>query len=355
MDSGSGSTGSQPLRTLPPNVLLLHYEKFRPVATAQKASLPDVAEIARQFFALPANPQLKYFTKFVTDDLVQVDPGAWNMIFGSISELWIELDESPPRYAPAPRKLCRKPVIYLYPATPISINVRLSLTSSWQFSAIYPLVPIKRSGSIAQSTGGETAFWDVLATPDGTLRLPGGLEVSYLYWEAETRAPRETVTPPASRPATPELDLSTDRFDPTNPILTPQNAVLLAVPTDVTKYLDQALLAMGLHTEARTSFITYWLPSLVKHEQIALRFVEQSSYEAAARLSITPKPDVVTRVFMLFRGVDCCEVADWTEAEERAKNMDVAAWRNIVGVDWEKMQFRELFRVLEWGGMEVGR
>ncbi len=41
----------------------------------------------------------------------------------------------------------------------------------------------------------------------------------------------------------------------------------------------------------------YWLPSLLKHEYVALRFVAQSSYEKAAQMRISPTPDVVTRVF----------------------------------------------------------
>ena len=80
----------------------------------------------------------------------------------------------------------RKPVIYLYPPTPISVNVRLALASTWKFSAIYPLVPVKRSESNSiPPIEGETIAWDVFAQPNGTLRLSDGLEVSYLYWEAE--------------------------------------------------------------------------------------------------------------------------------------------------------------------------
>ena len=142
-------------------------------------------------------------------------------------------------------------------------------------------------------------------------------------------------------------------FDPSKPVLTPQNSVLLRAPADLTKYLDKSLSAMGLHTEARTSFITYWLPTFIKYDYVALRFLEQSSYECAARLDITPKPDVVTRVFMLFRGVDARDLDIWSEAEQRRKDMDVGAWRTIVGIDLEGMRCEELFRVLEWGGMEL--
>ena len=91
----------------------------------------------------------------------------------------------------------------------------------------------------------------------------------------------------------------------------------------------------------------------MKHEYVALRFLEQSSYESAARLNITPKPDVVTRVFMLFRGIATPDLTTWAEAGLRAETMDIEAWRSIVGVDAGGMQREGLFRVLEWGGMEV--
>ncbi|KAF8351054.1 hypothetical protein F5887DRAFT_935658 [Amanita rubescens] len=395
-----------------PPLLFLYYGNQKPVVTNQNKSLTSVEQVARQFFNIPPDTRLKFSVRFADRGLVHVDPAAWSRIYGVISSLWIEIDKTPSPveifvqimttktitiyvhtgasvdalkaliqdsegipthvqqlthnnktiegsqtlesigvhqgsriYLATPGTLLKgqKPVIYLFPPTPISVNVGLSLSSAWEFSAVYPLVPVKRPAS------GQTISWNVFAEPSGKLRLSDGLEVSYLYWEAETRISREIATPPISRPHTPELE----PFDPSKPVLTPQNSVLLRAPVDLTGYLDKALSAMGLHTEARTSFITYWLPSFIKYEYVALRFLEQSSYESAARLDITPKPDVVTRVFMLFRGVDACDLDIWSEAEQRTKDMDVGGWRTIVGIDVEGMGCEELFRVLEWGGMEV--
>jgi hypothetical protein len=98
----------------------------------------------------------------------------------------------------------------------------------------------------------------------------------------------------------------------------------------------------------------YWLPSLLKHEYIALRFITQSSYEKAARIYVSPTPDVVTRVFMLFRGVRSDDVGFWAPAAARMAAEDGATfWSNVVGVDAVRASDRTLFRVLEWGGMEV--
>ena len=45
------------------------------------------------------------------------------------------------------------------------------------------------------------------------------------------------------------------KFDPAAPIVNPMNSALLTVK-EVPQYLDNALLRLGLHIEARTSFIT---------------------------------------------------------------------------------------------------
>lgn len=63
-------------------------------------------------------------------------------------------------------------------------------------------------------------------------------------------------------------------------------------------------------------------------------------------------PDVVTRVFMLFQGISEADLAAWIEAEERTKE-DVSRWNSVVGIDEVKQKDETLFRVLEWGGMEI--
>lgn len=89
-----------------------------------------------------------------------------------------------------------------------------------------------------------------------------------------------------------------------------------------------------------------------KHAYIALRFVPQSEYEKAASLEITPSPGVVTRVFMLFRGIKDSALPGWANALGRAEE-DVGFWLSVVGIDRAKMEDKATFRVLEWGDMEV--
>ncbi|KAG9079764.1 hypothetical protein FS749_008251 [Ceratobasidium sp. UAMH 11750] len=230
-----------------------------------------------------------------------------------------------------------------------NIRVRLSLVNTWEFSALYPPAPIMFE-TFQNIDNAQSVTWNVDAKPDGTLfDHRTGRKVSYLFWEAETK-PALPLSPACSHPGSPVQD-PTGGFNPARPIITATNSVLL--PFDkLTGYIDDALMSLGLHTEGRCSFITYWLPHLQRHKHVALRFLTQAEYETAAPLSITPAPDVTTRVFMLFRGVEESELGAWVEAiAESAK--DPSAWRDVVGVDIEKAGNEGLFRVLEWGGMEV--
>ena len=98
----------------------------------------------------------------------------------------------------------------------------------------------------------------------------------------------------------------------------------------------------------------YWLPILLKHEYVALRFIAQASYETAAQLRISPAPDVVTRIFMLFRGIRSDNLGFWAPAAAHATAGDgTTFWTKVVGVDAMRVSDHTLFRVLEWGGMEV--
>ncbi|KAI0298108.1 hypothetical protein B0F90DRAFT_1810951 [Multifurca ochricompacta] len=233
----------------------------------------------------------------------------------------------------------RKPVIYLYPPFSLpDVTVELSLVSSWSFSAVYPPPRTTDSPPNERRAGqaGQSLTWTIAAEPDGTLLdKSSGLEVSYLYWEATATSSSRLLTPVVSRAATPiEGNRDTETFDPSRPSVNPDDSILLHT-SKVPGYLDTALKALALNTEARTSFITFWLPDLVKHEYVALRFIAQESYEKAARMRISPVPDVVTRVFMLAR-------AD-----------NATFWAGVVGVNVARASDRGLFRVLEWGGMEV--
>jgi len=55
---------------------------------------------------------------------------------------------------------------------------------------------------------------------------------------------------------------------------------------------------------------------------------------------------------MLFRGVCEDELDEW-KAADNDENLKPGEWKDLVGVDVERTSIESLFRVLEWGGMEV--
>jgi hypothetical protein len=60
-----------------------------------------------------------------------------------------------------------------------------------------------------------------------------------------------------------------------------------------------------------------------------LRFLAQASYEHAAKMRVSPAPDIVTRVFMVHRGVAPGDFGGfWSQAAARA-----TFWANVVGID----------------------
>jgi len=85
-----------------------------------------------------------------------------------------------------------------------------------------------------------------------------------------------------------------------------------------------------------------------RHENIALRFLPQKSFEKSAPLTVEPTPDVVTRVFMIFQGVPNKDLQKWVAASSTPRD-----WAELIGVDLSRVSNTNLFRVLEWGGMEA--
>ncbi len=235
-----------------------------------------------------------------------------------------------------------KPVIYLFPPTPIpDATVSVTLVPQWSFTHVYPLALSKHL-----EDGRQRVSWSVSAQPDGALlEKDTCLELSYLFWEADSNA-----TLPPSPPLN-AADARTEHFDPAYPVLDCDTPTAVLLPfSQLLPYLDSTLKTLSLHTSARNDFITYRLPKLAKQPSVALRFLPQAAYEHAARLEVQPAPDVVTRVFMLFRGVSAedAEGPTWSAARARVGEVD---WVKVVGVEtgaWDESRFR----VLEWGAME---
>lgn len=149
-----------------------------------------------------------------------------------------------------------KPVIYLYPTHDEQVNVKLSYAAG--FSKTVP--------SYNSQTG-----WQVVARPNGILtNLANGKTYPYLYWEG--------------KPAPFDFDMT-------------EGFVVKGSQTDA--FLQTQLSAMGLNQNETSAFIAYWLPKMNASPYNLIHFAG-SDYTSYAKLTVSPKPDSLLRVFMAF-------------------------------------------------------
>jgi hypothetical protein len=101
--------------------------------------------------------------------------------------------------------------------------------------------------------------------------------------------------------------------------------------SDTESFLKEKLMYMGLNEDEMNEFIVYWLP-MMEHNRYNLITFQGDAYTNSAKLDITPKPDSLLRIFMVY-----------VPLEE--------------AVDIEQQQLdtfeRMGFTVVEWGGTEI--
>lgn len=181
--------------------------------------------------------------------------------------------------------VAEKPVIYLYPEREQEVTVKLDYNG--RFTCTYP----------EYGNG-----WQVTAYPDGRLvNKADGQEYSYLFWEGQDET---------------EYDLSKG---------------YVVAGGDTEAFLREKLAALGLIPEEYNEFIVYWLPRMMNHPYNLITF-QDDAYKDTARLRISPEPDSILRVFMVYRPLD-----KKVEVEEPVL----------------KPFQRDGFTVVEWGGREV--
>ena len=177
-----------------------------------------------------------------------------------------------------------KPVIYLYPEATTAVSVRLDYDG--QLTCTYP----------TYENG-----WVVTAAPDGTLTDAKGQTYNYLYWEGVTAA---------------EYDL-TEGF--------------CVAGADTAAFLEDALTQLGLTRREANEFIVYWLPRMEGNPYNQISF-QQEAYTDSAKLTVTPAPDSILRVFMVWKPLN--------------KPVDIPA-QTLPAFE------RHGFTLVEWGGAKV--
>lgn len=177
-----------------------------------------------------------------------------------------------------------------------------------------------------------------------------GIQHTYLFWEATSWQQGVLV------------DDDTSAFDPANPLLIPANSVVLCFE-DTVRYLEKTLQYLNLTPAMRHEFMVYWMPHFFKirdaNLDIAISFVPQEAYNKAARLTVTPEPATIGRVFMLFGGVNTTEEGSQQWQSWQGKTLSLAQafqhidWVQKIGLDIHGLQDESELRVLEWGGIEI--
>ena len=185
---------------------------------------------------------------------------------------------------PLEEQYTEKPVIYLYPEAETDVTVRLDYAGD--LTCTYPAYD---------------GAWRVAAAPDGTLTDERGQTYRYLYWEGTDNV---------------QYDFSEG----------------FCVPgSETAAFLEDALTQLGLTRAEANEFIIYWLPQMEQNAYNLISF-QSDAYTDAAKLTITPQPDTLLRVFMAWKPL--------TKAVE-------------IGPQTLTAPERTGFTAVEWGGAKV--
>lgn len=177
-----------------------------------------------------------------------------------------------------------KPVIYLYPEKNTTVNVKLNFDGKLTHS--YPTYP--ENG------------WQIMATSNGTLFDATGKEYYALFWEGQNRKPFTYTTG------------------------------FVIKGSETVSFLENSLEVLGLNRREANEFIMYWLPQMENNAYNVIHFSTQE-YEDIAELEITPKPETMIRIMMV-----------WSPLEAPIE----IPQQNL----YDLKKSRTGFTVVEWGG-----
>lgn len=184
--------------------------------------------------------------------------------------------------------LTEKPVIYLYPEK--EQNVSVVVNPAGEFTFTYP-----------EYDGG----WNVKASPDGTLKIDDQT-YKYLFWEASEKLSKDEIN---------------------------TNKGFVIAGSSVTKFLEEKLTQAGLNGQERADFITFWGPRMQQHSDVFLQFRFNEECNDFGELEISPEPDNIYRIYVIWQPVDQLRIAP---EPQRIPKMN-----------------RTGFSILEWGGQEL--
>jgi len=188
-----------------------------------------------------------------------------------------------------------KPVVYLYSDTEVDVSVQLIPKGELNFT-----YPEYKNG------------WDFTVNNTG-LKFEEGIVKTYpyLFWEGVQKG----------------LYFQDNQGEIYGEIIKKSNVV---------SFLEKELANLGLNEIESTDFITFWGPRMTQYEDVLVQFVVDEDYsKLVSKMDVTPKPDAIRRVYMLFSEI------------EDAENY-------IISPPKEISEFvRNGLTLLEWGGSQV--
>lgn len=193
----------------------------------------------------------------------------------------------------SPKFTLRKPVIYCYPEQKTRIKIGLELKGAELFYE-YP-----------KSTNG---IWDITTFPNGDIAdSQSDRKFSYIFWEATRKKPFE-------------INLQNSHW---------------VRKEDLETFFESELSLMWLNDKEINDFIIYWVPVMQKHKYYSIEFIDVQ-YTDTAILNISPKPDTLIRVFMVFKWSNSLIINNIPKLEKVNRN-----WYTIVEWGWMDVD--------EWG------
>lgn len=194
-------------------------------------------------------------------------------------------DES--HYGFSPDYLLGKPMIYLYPEEETEVSVRLS--DPEHITVSYP-------------DYGDDG-WRVTAQPDGTLSDDDGHSLYALYYEAEYAGADKKIDEGCT--------VSRD---------------------DIVPFLEESLATCGLTEREAQEMIVWWLPRMSEHRYCQVRFSLTEDEQNRNALLISPKPDHLIRICVVWRGMD--ELPEEELPEQKLPRLDRDSLDGFVAVEW---------------------
>ena len=101
---------------------------------------------------------------------------------------------------------------------------------------------------------------------------------------------------------------------------------------DTVAFLEAALSELGLSEREANEFIIYWLPRMENNPFYLVQFVT-NEYNRRVPLDVSPPPDTLIRVFMVFKALDA-------PIEIRPQELKHIDRHGFTGVEWGGTELR---------------